>query len=202
MKHKKTTILAVSLLAAVFAVSGITLAFLTDSTEEIVNTFTPTSVPIDVVEDFENNVKENVKIQNTSTTENDTAAYIRVAVVKNWIDSNGDVVYLETDPEGYTQTKEGDYFKLTDANRKVNNWYYHTDGYYYFLKPVEPQGSTDTLISQWKIEYPTGAEYTLQVEILAQSVQSVPEEAIEDLWNIDVTVDGDGTITAIVPKSN
>lgn len=183
MKHKKTTILAVSLLAAVFAVSGITLAFLTDSTEEIVNTFTPTSVPIDVVENFENNVKSNVKIQN----DGDIPAYIRAAIVVNWVDGQGNV--LGTPPvEG-----EGNDYSLT--LNLTEDWIKNDDGYYYWTSPVSAGEETGVLITECKAlnEAPLDG-YNLQVEILAQSVQSVPEEAIEDLWGVTIE---DGRVTTV-----
>ncbi len=180
MKHKKT-ILAASLLAAALATTGVTLAFLADSTQEVVNTFTPTSVPIYVEEDFKANVKSNVKIKN----DGNIPAYIRAAIVVNWADEKGNVLGTPpVDGEDYTMVLD-------------KGWSLY-DGYYYWTEPVpaddpntqEEENVTGVLIQSCTVNNPAPTEgYTLQVEILAQSVQSVPEEAIKDLWG--VTIDND-----------
>ena len=204
MKHKKT-ILAASLLAAALATTGVTLAFLTTSTEEVENVFSPTSVPIKVDETFDGKTKEDVRIQNTGTPENGTDAYIRAAVVKNWLNADDNsVVYLENDPYEFVDTK-GAYFDLTDTDSQTgfSEWFYH-GGYFYYYKPVAPQGFTGNLIDKWKVNYGTdeNPRYILQVEILAQSVQSEPVKdgkvtAAYDLWGVTLTVANDGTITNI-----
>jgi len=183
MKHKKTIILAASLLAAILTVSGITLALLTDSTEPIENTFIPTGVPIEVVETFENNVKSNVRIKNLG----ETSAYIRAAIVVNWVDSTGNI--LGTKP-------------ILNADYEMNlsdKWAICGD-YYYWTEPVPAEDETGVLINTCQVLQNAPTEgYTLQVEILAQSVQSEPEQAIEDLWG--VTIQG-GSVTEIQQGGN
>ena len=200
MKNKKL-ILAASLLAAALTTTSVTLAFLTTKTEEVVNTFTPSEVKIEVEEPGweTTGVKENVTIKNTG----DTTAYIRAAVVVNWLNSEGYIVYPDEEPN-YVQNKEGVYFTLQEKNRTIDSgWYLHTDGYYYYMDDVAPGDETEVLIKKWEVTYPTEGEYyTLQVEILAQAVQSVPVEdnvvtAAFDLWGVALTVNEDGTITAI-----
>ena len=138
MKHKKT-ILAASLLAAALATTGVTLAFLTTSTEEVENVFSPTSVPIKVDETFDGKTKEDVRIQNTGTPENGTDAYIRAAVVKNWLNADDNsVVYLENDPYEFVDTK-GAYFDLTDTDSQTgfSEWFYHGGYFYYVMRAKE-----------------------------------------------------------------
>lgn len=186
MKNKKL-ILAASLLAAALTTTGVTLAFLVDSTKEIENVFEPTSVPIEVGETFDGTTKSNVAIQNLGNT----SAYVRVAVVKNWLDGDN-VVYLENDP--YNVTWQGAIETLKTQNT-VNNWCKYGD-YYYYLVPLEANDNKDGgkditsyLIDSCVVDYGTDnpPKYTLQVEILAQSVQSVPDQAIKDLWGVTIS---------------
>lgn len=195
-KARKIGLLTSLLVLATVAVGG-TLAYLIDTTDAVVNTFEPTSVPIEVVEDFDGETKKNVKIQNNGNI----PAYIRATYVVNWADEEGNI--LGTPPvenEDYTiELNEGDWIEC--------------DGYYYHTKPVAANGETAVFIETCSLATATEDSentvpvtppdgYYLRVDVLAQSVQSVPEEAIEELWDVDVTVEGDGTIITITEKSN
>ena len=194
MKHKKT-ILAASLLAAALVTTGVTLAFLADSKKEIENVFEPTSVPIHVEETFDGTIKSNVAIQNLGNT----SAYVRVAVIKNWLEGEN-IVYQETDP--YDVTWEGA-IETLNSQEIVGNWCKYGD-YYYYLIPLEANDNKDggkdittCLIESCGVNYgnDNSPKYTLQVEILAQSVQSVPEEAMKDLWGVTISENGVTSVT-------
>lgn len=190
MKNKKL-ILAASLLAAAFTTTGVTLAFLTTKTEEVVNTFTPSEVKIGIDEpDWQDGktVKEKVSIENTG----DTEAYIRAAIVVNWYNESDNTIYGEIPEEG-----EGKDYTLS---LNTAGWIEH-GGYYYWTKPVpvednpntqEDEDNTGILIEECKVIGTAPADgYVLRVDVLAQAVQSTPVTAIEDLWgkNIDFTID-------------
>ena len=92
LSSRKALFALVSVLVLVFAAVGVTVAYLQTQTEPLENQFTPAKVSCKVEETFEDNVKSNVTIQNTG----DTDAFIRVAVVANWVqtDENSSVTSL------------------------------------------------------------------------------------------------------------
>ena len=91
----KKPLLMIAALALVVALSiGLTSAFLT-SQQGLTNTFTPGKVSCEVVEDVRENYKTSIKVQNISENDYEKAnlvpAYIRVAVVANTVDENGNI---------------------------------------------------------------------------------------------------------------
>lgn len=191
-KAKKIGLLTSLLVLATVAVGG-TLAYLIDTTDAVVNTFEPTSVPIEVVEEFDGKTKKDVQIRNNGNI----PAYIRATYVVNWADEEGNI--LGTPPvkdEDYTIVlNEDDWIECDD------------DGYYYHKKPVAANGKTEVFIKTCSLATDESGEtvpvtppegYYLRVDVLAQSVQSTPKTAMKELWNVTIAVDEeDGTITDI-----
>ena len=95
INNKKTIILLVSLTLVLGLAIGGVLAFLSASTTELENTFTPSQVTSKVIETVTETEKTNVMIQNTG----DTEAFIRAAIVINWADGNGNVYGTQFHPE-------------------------------------------------------------------------------------------------------
>ena len=88
MRNKKFLLGAVLVvLLLTFAVGG-TLAYLVTQTDPVVNTFTPADVSTEIKETFVNNVKSSITVENKG----DIPVYVRVALVGNWCDSDGNVV--------------------------------------------------------------------------------------------------------------
>lgn len=167
-KRKAVALLVCLTLAATLTV-GSTLAFLVTKTDSIVNIFTPTKVTVEVDEKFEN-AKEDVKIKNTGTTD----AWIRAAVVINWKNDKGDLYG--------TPPAAGDY--TIELNLTADGWVKGNDGYYYWTKPVAPDGLTEVLIK--KCEYNTGnapVGYYLNVDVVASGLQSKPNSVFNDKWS-------------------
>lgn len=168
-RMKRTVVLLVSLLVLVGAAVGGTLAWMTAQTDPVVNKFESASVTTKVDETFKDNVKTNVKIQNTGNVD----AYIRAAVVITWQDSQGNV-YGQAPKAGedYTIT----YFSDT-------SWIKGNDGFYYYKSPVKAAESTGVLISECKaVEGKAPDGYTLHVEILGSGIQSLPHDAFNAAW--------------------
>ena len=167
----KKPLLMIAALALVVALSiGLTSAFLT-SKVGLTNTFTPGKVSCKVVEDFDtNNNKSLIKVQNISENDNEKAnlvpAYIRVAVVANTVDTEGNI----------TGNVEDFTFKLGDG-------WTENGGYYYCNTPVVPGDQTADLLDN---------SITLdgvQVTVLAQAIQahgvnSAGESAVFDAWGV------------------
>ena len=179
-KKRLSAIIAAVAAAMTLATAGGTLAFLVDKTDTVENTFTPSKVSCAVNETFNGKRKTDVSIQNTG----DTEAYIRAAIVVTWRDSSNNVYGVPV--------KDGDYsMKL---NLSASGWFKGSDGYYYYAEEVEGGKSTADLIESCAPvsgKAPEGC--TLSVEILADAIQSRPEDAVEDAW--DVTVGSNGNIS-------
>ena len=166
---KRSLVLVVSVLVLLLAVAGGTLAWLTAQTDGVVNTFTPAQVSCEVTEDFNGTTKSNVNVTNKS----DISAYIRVKLVTYRVNEAGQHI-------GGTAT--------IPPFAPGANWV-EDDGYYYYTRPVAPGQTPETnLIDTITLSSPyTDADGGKQViEIIAEAIQSVPEEAVKDAWGVTV----------------
>lgn len=162
-------------LALVLTLSvGGTIAYLITDTRPVTNTFTPGNVACQVVEEFNGETKSDVKIKNTGNTD----AYIRAAIVVNWIDTNGHFA-----PEVVSNDEYSLYLG--------NDWI-EQGGYYYWPSSVAASAETGKLIQSCSPNV-TKEGYTLCVEVLADAIQATPIKAVKDAWG--VTVDADGNIS-------
>lgn len=161
---------AVALVGAL-AVGG-TIAYLTDGTERVVNAFEPVEVTCAVTETFANNVKSNVGVQNTG----DVDAYVRVAVVINWVDAEGNV--LGEVPDGYG-------YELVGGLPASEKWLEGDDGYWYYADPVGSGMTTgESLIDSIEPTFSGEGvqECFLSVEILSGAIQAEPAGAFNEAW--------------------
>lgn len=169
---KRSLVLVVSLLALLLAVAGGTLAWLT-AQDSVSNTFTPAHVTCNVEESFNGTAKSDVTIKNTS----DIPVYIRASIVVTWKDSFGNV-YGQKPVAG------------TDYNMDIaaDGWV-SKDGYYYCTSPVAVGATTGTLISRCTEVAGKAPDetYHLSVEIIAEAIQSQPDRAVKDAWNVTVS---------------
>lgn len=177
---KKSAVFAIAAALVLLCAIGTTLALLIDKTDVVENKFEYATVPPEIDEKTDNGVKKNVKIENTGNV----PAYIRVKVIVTWQDEDGNVA--ATLPEPGT-----DYVMDVDDNV---NWFKKDDGYYYHRAPVAAGKETSVLIERCSktstANIPDG--YDLSVEILAQSIQSEPKDAVKSAWGVTVT---DGNLT-------
>ncbi len=183
-KNKRNCItlaLSVILLVSTLAIRP-TVAYLLDTTNEVENTFQYGWVSCAVDETIDGTAKKDVTIQNTGNT----SAYIRATIVVTWKDENGNV-YGPVQPIFDT-----DYTLTINSN----DWFVGSDGYYYYTNSVADNSSTGVLIescTRTTTTPPTdsnGASYELAVEILADAIQSSPNEAVESAWPVQVDADG------------
>ena len=142
----------------------------------VTNKFLPARVTTDVLETLNGKNKTDIKVKNTGNT----PAYIRAAVVMNWVDSEGVVV-------------PGTLPALPAA--LGNNWELNTsDGFYYYKIAVDPNGETTALFSSAIIEPtngPSGAH--LQVSVLADGIQSQGTgKGYKECWGVDLNTDQGG----------
>lgn len=171
--NSKKPLLMIASLALVVALSiGLTSAFLT-SQQGLTNTFTPGEVACKVHETVTTNPETKVKEKSAIVVENTGTipAYIRVAVVANTVDENGNIT------------------GSTDVSSLLNgsDWT-PVNGYYYYNKIVEPEApnnfTSDMLNGTIKLD-------GVQVTVLAQAIQahgvnSAGKSAVFDAWGVDL----------------
>lgn len=171
--NKKSITMLVSLILIITIGVGGTLAYLVTHTDPVKNTFTPSQVVISVDEEFDGSTKSDVKIFNHNNSVN---AYIRAAIVVNWMDKAGNVwAATPVEDTNYTLELGAGWTKLGD--------------YYYYEGPVPAGESTTDLIK--KASPITDAPedgYYLSIEILAQGIQAdgvmndKVTTPVEDAW--------------------
>lgn len=167
MKKKSLALIIALALILTCAVGG-TIAWLVATTDPVTNTFTPGSVTTIVNEDgIGTATKSNVTVTNTGNVN----AYIRAAIVINWVDAAGNIYAEVPSTATYSMTYGTDWTKL--------------DGYYYYNGVVTPNGMTANLINTCTESAPEG--YHLQVSILAEGIQSegttsTGTPAVKEAW--------------------
>lgn len=167
---KKLSAAAIAIILVVVMTIGGTVAFLMDSTESVINKFTPASSGITIEEEVKENCKTEIAVKNTG----DIGAYIRVSLVANYYDENGNITGGAAVPN-FTLNSE--------------KWFLGDDGYYYYKQPIAAGNVTDNLLAS---ESKMQLEDNMQVTVLAQSIQASPTSVVHDKWG--VTVNSDGTL--------
>lgn len=167
---KKLSAAAIAIILVVVMTIGGTVAFLMDSTESVINKFTPASSGITIEEEVKENCKTEIAVKNTG----DIGAYIRVSLVANYYDENGNITGGAAVPN-FTLNSE--------------KWFLGDDGYYYYKQPVAAGNVTDNLLAS---ESKMQLKDNMQVTVLAQSIQASPTSVVHDKWG--VTVNSDGTL--------
>ena len=190
---KKSVALLVSLVLVLGAAVGGTIAWMTAQTNHVTNIFEIAKVTTEVVEERNEEVKENVKIKNTG----DTDAYIRAAVVVTWQNANGEVY-------GQAPVADQDYtiqFNTTEQRDSKNNpgkWTLAADGFYYWSGPVAPKALTGVLITSCSpVAGQTPEGYGLNVEIIGSGIQAMPADAVKEAWASGVSGVTGTTLTII-----
>ena len=175
---RKALILMVSLVAILAVSVGGVLAWLATSSGEVKNTFAPGKTDIEIEEKFENNVKSDVYV----TNKGNIPVYIRANLVFTWKDSAGNIIEKPADAT------------LTVTPENPTGWVKGSDGFWYYTKPVAVKGSTTNIINKATIEFPEGKGYKMDLEVMAQSIQAEPKDAVEDAWRVMVNPDGSLTV--------
>ena len=167
--RKRTCLIALAMVIAI-GVTGVTLAYLHDKTGPVVNTFTPAEIGNHIDEDFDGEVKNNVKVKNTG----DVDSYIRADILITWKNEDGNVL-------GTLPVKGTDY----EISQTLTGWK-EINGKYYYTEKVAPDGSTSNLIDTCKpLKNAPEKGYYLSVEVLSESIQAEPDTAIKEAWKIN-----------------
>lgn len=176
IRMNRTAVLLIAIILLISTAVGSTVAFLATKTEPVENSFEYANVSCKVTQNCDTDGSI-VQVKNTGTI----SAYIRAAVVANWIDVDGNIA--ASVPEGYS-------YDLTCSS---GSWAQGKDGFFYYLLPVAPGASTEGNLLTCTVTCPETPEYTLSVEVLAEAIQSTPASAVNEAWN--VAVDGSGKLS-------
>ena len=173
------------------AVSG-SLAWLISAPEQVVNSFTPGVVTIQVDETFDGSTKSDVSIENTGNV----PAYIRVALVPAWVDDEGNIA---AKPASLELEDDCNIAWGKDGNGYEADWFKGSDGFYYCKTFIKPDESTPILIKSCTVKG-EGHEYDFELQVIASAVQSLPTSTVETVW--PVVVDTDGTLAKKIQGGN
>ena len=179
-RSKSKTVLLTIALVSLMAVSG-TIAFLLTRSQNVQNTFTPSTVSCQVTEDFDGTVKKNVNVTNTG----DTNAYLRLKLVTYRVNSDGQTIGGAAAVPDFTPG---------------NGWVKYQSGdevYYYYTKPVAPGKQPETpLIGDSGITLTTYTDAdggSQAVEVMAEAIQSDPQKAVNTAWGVSIS---EGSVAA------
>lgn len=189
IRWNRSFVVLAALLVLVLGIVGTTLAWLTDKTKDLTNTFEYAKVSCQVLEDVNSNEtrKTNVRIQNTGNTE----AYIRATYVVTYRDNTGSILYETLSNRTWN-------VDLSDIINK-ESWVQGEDGYWYCKKPVAPGEETPVLFegpingNGTFLDGGRSREHAITyVEILATAIQSQPVKAMGEAWGYTMN---NGTLT-------
>ena len=177
IRMNKLAILFIAVVMLIGAVVGSTVAFLVTKTAPVENKFSYAKLSTEITENFDGTTKKDVRVTNTG----DTAAYIRATYVINWLDKDGNIV--PSDPEGYSYTLTG----ATGEWTKIGD-------YYYYNYAVSSNMSTEGSLLECTWTHPKNPEYFLTVEVIAEAIQSTPEDAVKNAWGVTIA---NGVVTSV-----
>lgn len=166
-------------LCLIFALAvGTTVALLVAHTNAVTNTFTAAKSKITIEEKTDNGIKSEIYVKNEGTA----TSYVRVKLVCNWVDKDGNVSATPV-----------------PAPTITNSDWFVKDGIYYYKMPVAPNDQTSNLLDGNPITQPEGAHdgCHLEVTVLAESIQAAPDSAVTEAWKV-VKVDN-GALTPVTP---
>ena len=175
IRMNRTAVLLIAIILLISTAVGSTVAFLATKTEPVENSFEYANVSCKVTQNCDTDGSI-VQVKNTGTI----SAYIRAAVVANWIDVDGNIA--ASVPEEYS-------YDLTCSS---GSWAQGKDGFFYYLLPVAPGALTEGSLLTCTVACPEDPEYTLSVEVLTEAIQSTPASAVNEAWS--AAVDGSGML--------
>ncbi len=159
--------LLLSLALLTVAVTG-TIAYLFTQTGPVANTFTAAGVPNVPEEKFDGETKTSIVVRN----EGNIAAYVRVKLVTYRVNDSGAHIGGEATIPAFT----------------LGTDWFEKGGYYYYAKPVAPDKTSGEMLgSSITLKRYTDADGGKQViEVISESIQSVPTSVVESAWGVTV----------------
>lgn len=166
-RKKLLIVILCSVLTLGTITSAFVIMFLKDE-KKVVNTFSRANISIEIVEEFDKETKENVKVHNTSNM----SVFIRTKIVPQWTDKDGNIVYKPCSFDDLDITWNKDFSK---------NWKL-VDGYYYYKYAVPAGGYTENIINKAVVKTKNG--FSMKLDVLGQAIQSSPVDASKEAWGL------------------
>ena len=143
-KKKKAFSLLLSLALILTLAVGGTLAYIATTSAMVENQFGAGRVS--------SSVNGNGQVTNNGNVD----AYIRAAIVVNWMDEDGNVYGIKP-----------------NCSLSINNGWTKIGDFYYYTTEVAPNGTTTTAPANVSVnENPPSAAYSLSIEIVAEAIQA------------------------------
>lgn len=176
---KKWIFIALLLVVLTAAAIPTAQAFMFTKSQTVTNTYVPAQVSCQVSETFNGTTKSALQVTNTGNTD----VFIRVRLVSYWKDSKDNAVARQQ--ENVTFTLGSGWVKYGDI--------------YYYTTPVAPGTSTSDLLgSDITLKQEDGESlnannkftYHQALDIVAEAIQSRPDDAVERSWGVTVNASG------------
>lgn len=135
---------------------------------------------IEIKEEFDGDTKRNVRVKNNS----DQPQYLRMLVVANWVNGDGDIVSScdfgkEGSMSGYNVTSIG------------GRWTLHTDGFTYYKKAIAAGRESRSLFSAYSPPPPPAPGCHLEMTVLVQAVEyNLNQKKAESAWGVNLPLAG------------
>ena len=163
--RKKLLTLTVILMLLVMLGVGGTLAYFSRSADPVINTFQAGSVGAQVKEVVSDNSKTSITVENTGAS----PVYVRVRLVSYWM--SGENVAPKASPT-VSFTLGSDWVQI--------------DSYYYYTKPLDGGAETSNLLGS-TVTMTVEDGFAQVIEVLADTVQATPAQAVEDVWGVEAS---------------
>lgn len=182
MKNRYNKLFAIiAVISIAFISLSYSFAYLVWSNEKsLVNLFTKSVVDIEIVEEFDGDVKKNVAITNDGNIE----VYIRVRLNPSWLIC--DAADLEDDQIEENCETLGIIAAPVDIE-VPDSWIY-IDGYYYYKEPLAVGAVSDELVGDEGIPAPVHTDPLMRykLDVVSSSIQANPSTTVENVWNVEV----------------
>jgi len=162
--HRKPLLALVCLVLMVGLSVGGTLAYFSHSSAGVTNTFSAGTVGADIRESFNGTEKSSITVTNPGTS----PVYVRIRLVSYWKDD--DSIAPKASPSLAVSLNSG--------------WTY-MDGYYYYTSPLAGGSTTSNMLADSLYMGTTEEGYKQVIEVLAETVQATPAEAVSAVWGVN-----------------
>lgn len=179
MKKIKNKVFIILALIIVTISIGSVYAYMIKQTQVINNQFIPAEVSCVVDEEFNNNTKSEIMVQNTSNID----TYIRLRLVSYWVNAEGQIVDKPSEMPQFT----------FDSDKWIEGANYT----YYYKEMTSPNELTTNLFKEGStMALQTNVSgYNQVVEVFAEAIQANPKTSVIESWN--VSLDTEGIITSV-----
>ena len=189
MKNRRLPMLMIAVVLLMTLVP-LTISYMLRRSPTMVNQFDPATVTCKVVETYDKETREKTSIAVSNTGNVD--AYIRLKIITYWEDSKGTVVARPSESISFALGANW----IADPN-ELNMYYYtlpvkrgETTGELLGVVDGEKEKIVLDVVTKDVTDQTSGVTITYTyyqvVEIMAEAIQSVPETAVEESWNVVV----------------